>query len=208
MFYPGPYYCFYELPIPEQVEAAFDLLTDVIEEEGPFDGIIGFSQGAAVASSYILQDFKLPVPKNPFKCAIFFCASMPFDLDSTPFTVSADGVCRYVDTKEAIAGFDVTSTIPEATSPGYSGMFDENTQFLQRYTPRKDGRTPIRIPTTHVVGAIDGYHSQGLQLKDLCTPHTRQFVEHRAGHDIPKDRNTTTKMGMSIQNMLHSVLVG
>lgn len=133
---------------------------------------------------------------------------MPFDLDSVPFTVSPDGVCRYVDSKEPIEGFEVTTTIPEATSAGWSGMFDENTQFLRRYGPQEDGKSLIKIPTTHVVGVNDGYHAQGLQLKDLCFSRSRQFVEHRGGHDIPKDRNTTTKMVMSIQNMLHSVLVG
>ncbi len=147
-------------------------------------------------------------PPTHFICAICFYASMPFDLDSTPFTVCADGVCRYVDTKEPIECFDVTSTRPEATSPSYSGMFDENTRFLRRYSSSREGRSPIKIPTTHIVGAIDGYHQQGLLLKDLCVPQTRQFVEHRAGHDIPRDRNTTMKIAMTIENMLHSVLVG
>jgi len=207
-FYPGPYYCFYDLPIPEKVQAAFDLIDEILEDEGPFDGVIGFSQGAALASSYILQDFKLPVPKQPFQCAIFFNASMPFDLDSTPFTVSRDGVCRYADTKEPIENFDITSTIPEATSPGYCGKFDEHTTFLRRYSLANIGHAFIKIPTTHVLGAIDGYNSQGLQLRKLCILHGQEFIEHRGGHEIPKDRNTTMKTANCIQNMFHTVLVG
>jgi len=189
------------------VRAGFELIDEVIEEEGPFDGLIGFSQGAAIGCSYILQDAKSPTPRNPFKCAIFFCASMPFDLDSRPFTVDKEkGLCYWADTKEQIIGWDITDSIPEATSAGYSGKFDETTQFLRRYP--KSERPLIKIPTTHVVGLSDDYYSQGLGVRDLCVPQNRQFLEHRGGHDIPKDRNTTTKMVQCIQNMMQAVLVG
>jgi len=209
-FFPGPYYCFYELPTPDQVQEAYDFVTETIEEEGPFDGIIGFSQGGALASSYILNDLSSPKPQNPFKCAIFFCASMPFDRMSRTFCVNKDGTCRFADDGQPMTGFDVTQSIPETASAGWSGTYDEKTEFLHRYTsvfanPRK---TKITIPTTHIVGASDAYHDQGCSLRDLCAKQGRHFFEHRGGHEIPTDRNTTSKMASTIQNMLHDVLVG
>ena len=210
-FFSGPYYCYYELPTPDQVAAAFDLIWDTIAEEGPFDGIVGFSQGAALASSFLLSDVRSKSPQNPFKCAIFFCASMPFDLSSRPFTVASDGTSYYADNGEAMENFDVTQCIPEAAdSAGYFGTYDETTLFLHRYTSpyANPEKARIIIPTTHIVGMADDYYKQGLALRDICNSNNRQFMEHRAGHDIPKDRNTTTKMAACIQNMLHTVLVG
>jgi len=196
------------LPTNTAVNEAFEFVSDVIEDEGPFDGIIGFSQGAALASSYILQDSKLPHPKRPFKCAIFFCASMPFDLDSEAFTVSADGTCRLVGSSEPIKDFAITKTIPEASGPGFSGKYDENTELLRRYIPGPREKAFIQIPTTHVIGATDSYNSQSSLLGKLCAPHNLEFLEHRGGHYIPKDRNATAKMTACIQNMLQAVLVG
>jgi Serine hydrolase (FSH1) len=109
-----------------------------------------------------------------------------------------------------VKDFDVTQCIPEATSAGFFGTFDETTLFLHRYSSPHANKEKARItlPTTHIVGTADDYYTQGLALRDLCTPNNRQFMEHRAGHDIPKDRNITTKMSTCIQNMLFTVLVG
>ena len=210
-FFSGPYYCYYELPTPDQVSAAFDLIWDTITEEGPFDGLIGFSQGSALASSFLLSDVRSKSPQDPFKCAIFFCASMPFDLASRPFTVSSDGASHDAENGKLLINFDVTDCIPEASnSAGFFGTFDETTLFLHRYTSSYANRekSMITIPTTHIVGTADSYYKQGLALRDLCTPNNREFMEHRLGHDIPKDRNTTTRMSACIQNMLQTVLVG
>ena len=52
-----------------------------MEEEGPFDGIIGFSQGAALAATYLLRfSQEKPHEPLPFKCAIFFSGGVPIDL--------------------------------------------------------------------------------------------------------------------------------
>ena len=58
-------------------------INDYLESDGPFDGVIAFSQGAALASTLILQKLL----KNPlceessptFKCAIFLSGIVPCD---------------------------------------------------------------------------------------------------------------------------------
>ncbi|RDW94181.1 uncharacterized protein DSM5745_01503 [Aspergillus mulundensis] len=50
---------------------AVDDLEGFIEAEGPFDGVIAFSQGIIVASTLILRCIQEQKPR-PFKCAIFF----------------------------------------------------------------------------------------------------------------------------------------
>lgn len=55
-------------------------LAHYISEEGPFDGVLGFSQGAILAATYLIQ-FRLDYPSIPlpFKCAIFFSGGIPVD---------------------------------------------------------------------------------------------------------------------------------
>ena len=49
------------------------MLATYITEEGPFDGVLGFSQGASLAATYLIQfGREYPSLPLPFKCAIFF----------------------------------------------------------------------------------------------------------------------------------------
>ncbi|KAH7369282.1 serine hydrolase FSH [Plectosphaerella cucumerina] len=54
------------------VRAAFELLDHVVEEQGPFDGILGFSQGASVACAYLAHLDRRDGSCSPFRFAIFF----------------------------------------------------------------------------------------------------------------------------------------
>ena len=52
---------------------ALSQLHEYILEEGPFDGIIGFSQGASLAATYLIQfSQRHPSSPLPFRCAILF----------------------------------------------------------------------------------------------------------------------------------------
>ena len=92
-FYQGPYLSFYPWP-PRMQEAeyddtrerAYELIYEAIEEDGPFDAILGFSQGASLAYSF-LQQHATKHPYDPpwslFRCAVFVCGMPPFRLNET-----------------------------------------------------------------------------------------------------------------------------
>lgn len=42
--YPAPYYCFFERHSEEEMQAAVEFVKEVVEEDGPYDMIMGFSQ--------------------------------------------------------------------------------------------------------------------------------------------------------------------
>lgn len=52
----------------------------MIKKHGPFDGVLGFSQGAALAASLIIHHSKTR-PQEPalFKIAVFICGAAPWD---------------------------------------------------------------------------------------------------------------------------------
>lgn len=61
---------------------ALDYLVDIMQKDGPFDGIIGYSEGATVASTLLLHEqsrLRKKGIKPMFKYAIFFAGWPPVD---------------------------------------------------------------------------------------------------------------------------------
>jgi len=86
-FFDGPFYSYWNFPQSRSEEderslnEAYEYIYDVVESEGPFDGILGFSHGATLASSFVAHHATRD-PFNPlFRCAVFFCGLEPFVLD-------------------------------------------------------------------------------------------------------------------------------
>jgi hypothetical protein len=74
---------------------ALDYLYRIMEKEGPFDGIIGYSEGATVAATLILHEqrrFEIHDIQPMFKCALFFAGWPPMspDLDSMVLADESD----------------------------------------------------------------------------------------------------------------------
>jgi pimeloyl-ACP methyl ester carboxylesterase len=64
----------------ESTAKAIAQLETYLEVEGPFDGVIGYSQGATLAATYLIRFAQLnPAASPPFKCAIFFSGGHPVD---------------------------------------------------------------------------------------------------------------------------------
>ncbi|KAF2259790.1 hypothetical protein CC78DRAFT_571633 [Lojkania enalia] len=101
-FYPGPYLCWYDTPTTAKVAAAHKFVLDYVERRGPFDGVIGFSQGAALAASILLHhQLKSPSTPPPFSFSVFLGSPIPFSHS-----------LRYgIDTRKAFGARIVTPTV-------------------------------------------------------------------------------------------------
>ncbi|KAF2686892.1 DUF341 domain protein [Lentithecium fluviatile CBS 122367] len=89
----GDTYFGYYTSDSESILQALDRLEVYIAEEGPFDGAIGFSQGATLLSTYLIKlGREQPGRIPPFRCAIFFSAAQPHDIIAL-----ADGVLKGVE---------------------------------------------------------------------------------------------------------------
>ncbi|KAF4216629.1 hypothetical protein CNMCM8980_006511 [Aspergillus fumigatiaffinis] len=78
----GPFYCWYESLSCGEVKTASDLVWDIIDEEGPFDGVIGFSQGASLALSILYHhQINRPHQPPPFRFAVFLCSVLSISPD-------------------------------------------------------------------------------------------------------------------------------
>jgi predicted esterase len=73
----GPFYSYYDDPSHTSIRSACDLIDVVLEEEGPFDGFIGFSQGAAVGVSYVMdRQTNNPNEQCPFQWMLLFSCTI------------------------------------------------------------------------------------------------------------------------------------
>ncbi|THC88805.1 hypothetical protein EYZ11_011751 [Aspergillus tanneri] len=81
-FFPSnqTYYDYFSAESADSIIAALDSLAKFLEVEGPFDGVIGFSIGAGLAATHLIQQaLRYPEKPSPFTCAIFFSAAAPID---------------------------------------------------------------------------------------------------------------------------------
>lgn len=80
---------FYDPYDPESILTALDDLDEYVEDAGPFDGILGFSQGAALAAMLLVRH---GAAKPPVLFAVFICGGQPYNED-----ILKKGVCEFID---------------------------------------------------------------------------------------------------------------
>lgn len=214
--YSGPYIAFFTHPTPEQVAEAFELVNEIIDEDGPFDGIMGFSQGASLAASILLQR-QLDHPSKPpqFHFAIFICGLLPFSPHTDFHKELYDGF-RHQAVNSPITSLDekvpldrsafnsdiewtsaVSSAITKRPSAAVAqqviAMFESLRGNSRQSMPTAwhplwdDPR--IDMPTAHIIGAKDSWMPQSLLLKDFCVESQSRLFDHRGGHEVPRSES-------------------
>ena len=76
------YFAYFDPGLAESCREAVDNLEKYIDLEGPFDGILAFSQGASLAATLMTKTATGELTKPlgpPFSCAIFLSAAMPMN---------------------------------------------------------------------------------------------------------------------------------
>lgn len=221
MAYPGPYLCYYDAPTPEAVQAAVDLVFEVVEEDGPYDAVLGFSYGASLAVTVLATAVeKFPNKPPPFKAGIFFNTITPYRLGSGPLCITHDmsipgkgavvSAYRSDYTAAQNEKYDIWND-PEADSivqeleerqkekRGSTGEKGSGEFLLGYYAPIHGVR--VRVPTLHVYGENDlSFCKQSKRLVDLCDPAPgRKVITHSGGHHFPKDAASIAKVVNGIE---------
>lgn len=76
---------------PADYQKVYNDVLELIARRGPFDGVMGFSEGGAVAAGALIADAQLRFAD--FRGGIFFCATTPQDLGAA----LATGTVRDLD---------------------------------------------------------------------------------------------------------------
>jgi hypothetical protein len=125
---------------------ALQFLLDVMDEQGPFEGIIGYSEGATVAATLLLQEQKRFHEKGiapMFKYGIFFAGWPPVDpathsmllSDETDLTIEIP-TCHISESKITQK---LPRLLPALLTEGYSRLYGSLsariTSLVQRVRP-------------------------------------------------------------------------
>lgn len=187
------------------------MLQDLLEDEGPFDGIFGFSQGAALTLSYLYQQ---QAAANPLrvKFACLFSTAMPCSPDvgmgdtiisklrTLEYDIMDRAKCNGKDLTIAEQEFvDVLQqTIVDAAI--HDSHFPWVDMDVYRYGERDTIprvmypsllAQKIEIPTIHVWGQNDFEYMIKMAevAHSICEESMSKTVLHSGLHDLPKKQS-------------------
>lgn len=188
------------------MQPVHDYLWSIIEEDGPYDGVIGFSQGAALAASFLLCHKYIKKHSasrgnagDPFKVAIFFNSVM---LISPSESIGIDIGSRLQDqaTKhdKFLRGDDSSSSTTTTSTPSSTHsdeyLFEElaienhGTEVWSNIFgfPPEAFYGRIETPTLHIIGKQDQFAEHAHTLVELCRPDKAETILWDGGHEIPR----------------------
>lgn len=204
---PGPFSCYNRLFDPGSQLKVHALIDETIQTDGPFDGAFGFSQGAAVIVSYLLEKrAAYPDEFLPFRFLIL-CSPV------VPLASNADYCHRILGCLSQDDGSRIRSCqdkqISQLPEPARIAMTmltsildasktitcEPRSFYLDRRLP--DVPCPLHpdlcltrlpIPSLHVRGMTDApaFENCGLLIESFFDSPKLRVVEHKSGHDIPR----------------------
>lgn len=193
LFYPPPYYGFWERGSVDDIRSSCDWLREYISKHGPYDAVMGFSQGTILASTYLLfHEEDTPHLPAPFKVAIFHCGGVSFQvLQDLGFNITSAMLERDLASRNALASSASAEAILRMGTRRWQG--DNSGGGLSEQAIRDEVKGPVQIsiPTVHVYGTKDPRYTAGVQLSGVCDPAKRRCYNHGGGHEIPRQTAVT-----------------
>ncbi|AEO66741.1 9a741081-77ae-4704-b6ff-5111685aea1d [Thermothielavioides terrestris] len=218
LFTKRAYYAWWKDQTPNAIKLSHLAVTDYIERHGPFDILMGFSQGCALISSYLLYHAReTPDKPLPFQAAVFICGGVPLPaledlgVDVTQRARDINEKTARGLRKKALYLFDYAAN-PNLIERGV-GLWDDVSDLVHKpdqmpdetdvfgldfTTMPKDLR--IKIPTVHVYGAKDPRWPASLQLAHFCDQ--RKLYDHGGGHEIPRTSEVSSKIAELISGLV------
>jgi len=202
-FLDGPFFSHTAGYSPDQVAEAHDHLEGAIDDLGPFDGVLGFSQGGALALSYIYRK-QVQDKMRPFKFALIMssvipCSADPSDCQNAIRRLTAPRNPDHVaptGQDERVFTDLISKTVAEARK-NKALLPDID---LDVYTAGGDARVAPRLmhqlllkekiwmPTVHVAGKRDYPFMRAMSdaARGICDAKLARSLEHSGGHQPPQ----------------------
>jgi len=198
-------------------------MLDHIAANGPYDAVMGFSQGCSLLGSYLLYHRReTPHEPLPFKAAIFTCGGLPLPvLEDLGLPVSqkaydiSDETVRLL--KQRAGHLTQLAANPDQIKLG-TGLWDDLGGLLHDPDVMPDEADVfgldftiiprdilIKIPTVHIYGAKDPRWPASVQLAHFCSGtnggRRRVMYDHGGGHDIPRSTEVSLKIAGLLEDL-------
>ncbi|KAK3353542.1 serine hydrolase FSH [Lasiosphaeria hispida] len=203
------------------IRGAHKWLSDYIEDNGPYDAVICFSQGCSLVGSFLLYHYReTPEEELPFKAAIFICGGLPLpvlgDL-GLPISQKAhdinDETVRLL--KQRAGELTNLANNLDQIKLG-QGLWDNTKELVHDPSvmpPESDvfgidftampADVRIKIPTIHVYGAKDPRWPASVQLAHFCE--NRKMYDHGGGHDIPRSTEVSNAIARLLEELKEEI---
>ncbi|TVY84474.1 Hydrolase FUB4 [Lachnellula suecica] len=175
----------------EVVDAELDLLR-IAAEDGPFDGILAFSQGSQMAAQTLIRHARLnpfaTAEEKPFRFAVFVNGVTPGDAFEVPEGSTVLDLSEISDLMKLILHLNAPEVKKtpglriERLPDGREALTNDGFAYTKCDYQREG--VLIDIPTLHIRCPKDTYDSEG--LFQLCEPELRKELFHAHGHDFPR----------------------
>lgn len=210
-FFKGPFWSFYQSADIQNLRAAHAWLLEVIERQGPYDGVLAFSQGCALAATLMLEiqtdAGRTEAPnlrQQPFKFAIFICGGLPLSYFAGRGYTISDAAWQYDEqARRALSSQASLSAILQSGSQRWNQQDWTNFNHAKHSSSSRHGSRSattvfgldlaqvadahkIPIPTVHIYGSKDPRMGSALQLAGMCRSDKTRLACHGGGHDIPR----------------------
>ena len=214
----GPFQSYATGFSPREMREALDRIDAFIKRKGPFDGVLGFSLGSAMAVSYILdQQRRNPDAQPPFSFALFFSPIFIASPDEHCYESIVDRILddNHSEFRTEFPDGDFASLLKAEDERIFAEYlkvvlsmhssvgnvlpntrldfesFEAQAGYVPRLLHPQIYKERIRIPTVHVSGEKDVYAmaEQSRVAEGLYTPSLTQRYRHDGGHDIPFRRS-------------------
>jgi hypothetical protein len=142
----GPFYNHYARGSSpgSSVQEAFEHTRAIIATQGPFDGVLGFSQGAALAASLIIHHSQTSPAEPPlFRVAVFICGAGPWESTGVQHIVRSGEYPIKIPTANIVGKLD--SLYPESMGlyelcePSKASFYDHGSKHMVPFDLKNTG---------------------------------------------------------------------
>ncbi|PQE09955.1 EF-hand calcium-binding domain protein [Rutstroemia sp. NJR-2017a BVV2] len=200
-FFPeGPYLSHLpDSPSPHGIQTAHAHLLTHITQHGPYDGVLAFSQGCTLLSTFLLSLSHNHQPP-PFKFAVFICGGPSLSFLEQHLGIPVPAHAYELDSRSRI---ELVQTARKVSSGSGGGDYwgegarakDSVVNQDEDYGVRVPEEGKIGIRTVHVIGKKDPRRLAGLCLVGLCSEEGRRVWEFEGGHEVPRKGDAVERLG-------------
>ncbi|KAJ5151388.1 uncharacterized protein N7482_010640 [Penicillium canariense] len=218
-FFPEPYYSFWRSTDAAEVAQTHHWLLERLRQPEPYDALLCFSQGCAVAASLIVaHQNETPELALPFRAVIFICGGPPLPIladwglpiPRAAWEVherTARELWEQATAKQAqLLARRAKAQSSFSSSAGEAGRLESDRDdpwTLPAINPcdafgldltRFPESCRLHLPTVHIYGRQDPRCPSAWQLALLSDPTDRLVYDHGGAHEIPR----TTRVSEAI----------
>ncbi|KAL2851545.1 hypothetical protein BJY01DRAFT_244880 [Aspergillus pseudoustus] len=198
-----------------------DLIHRTFAQEGPFDGVFGFSQGASTALAYLLEQ-QHASKQLPVKLGVFASPPPILATDSAYIQGMYGGLSPEDLRRLRSADREEISQLPEPIRTAGLLLFDNlaimssvHGKPLSYFFDREVSDIPcvllpdvfplrLNIPTLHVCSRDDPPSMQGASeaAAGFCEHRSKKVFRHGAVHNLPRDAGEAREMARLMREII------